>query len=206
MEKKTIRIQCRDSARTVPVVWAGKFLGVHRPIQNGEPSTAPRCWTITHKPTGLALVSSLTVGKPDAVALAKAWDDAAGLIDPAKPSAWRFLQAWRDDLQRVGIVSVWGPRDLPVSEREAVWRAMGYEPAADDDAAEPFPVEDVLPANRLRNDEQGWPEVLWRGTWWPAPTFGDVEAWALDSVAETPDGRSVEPDHPEAWTRILAVV
>jgi hypothetical protein len=224
MTNKTITIQCRDSARTVPVVWAGDCLAVHRPIKNGAPSTAPRCWTLTHSPSGLAIVSSLTVAKNDAVALAKAWDSAAALIDPAKPSAWRFLQAWKDDLQRVGIVPVWGPRDFPESERAAVWRAMGYEPAADDEAAEQYPAEITRQTTGAgavrRNAESGELEFWWlpRGGnycdadaitlagWYPVPCLADVEAWALDSVAETPCGDSVEPDHPDAWPRLLGVI
>ena len=221
---QTITIQCRDAARTIKPVWAGDCLAVHRPIKNGAPSTAPRCWTITHCPSGLAIVSSLTVGKNDAVSLAKAWDSAAALIDPAKPSAWRFLQAWRDDLQRVGIVPVWGPRDLPASERDAVWRAMGYEPAADEDAAEQYSADITKQTTGAgavrRNGKTGELEFWWlpRGGnysdadaitlagWYLVPCMADMETWCLDSVAETPAGDSVEPDHPDAWPRLLGVI
>jgi hypothetical protein len=217
-------IQCKDGPRTVVPVWSGDCLAVHRPIKNGAPSTAPRCWTLTHKPSGLALVGSLTVAKNDAVSLAKAWDSAAALIDPAKPSAWRFLEAWRDDLQRVGIVPVWGPRDLPASESETVWRAMGYEPAADDDAAEQYPADITRQTTGAgavrRNGKTGELEFWWlpRGGnypdadaitlagWYPVPCMADMETWCLGSVAETPVGDRVEPDHPDAWPRLLGLI
>jgi len=219
-----LTIQCVDGPRTIPPVWSGDCLAVHRPLKNGAPSTAPRCWTLTHKPSGLALVGSLTVAKNDAVSLAKAWDSAAALIDPAKPSAWRFLQAWRDDLQRVGIVPVLGPRDLPTSERDAVWRAMGYQPMEEPEASAQFPAEltkktDGAGAIR-RNPETGLLELLWlprggnysfsdacqlRG-WFEIPAAADVESWCLDSLAETPCGDSVEPDHPDAWPVLLGLI
>ena len=58
---------------------------------------------------------------------------------------------------------------------------------------------DVLPADRVRVDTDGWPEVRWARQWWPAPTVGEAHAMALDSVAETPAGVTVEADHPHAW-------
>jgi hypothetical protein len=38
------------------------------------------------------------------------------------------------------------------------------------------------------------------------PTMAELEHWTLDSVCETPDGRTVEPDAPDAWLRLLALV
>jgi len=48
---------------------------------------------------------------------------------------------------------------------------------------------------------------LWfRGAWHDVPTVAECMAWSLDGVCETPDGRMVEPDHPDAWLSLLGVV
>jgi hypothetical protein len=219
-----LTIQCVDGPRTIAPVWSGDCLAVHRPLKDGKPISTPRCWTLTHKPSGLSLVGSLTVAKNDAIALAKAWDSAAALIDPAKPSAWQFLQAWRDDLQRVGIVSVWGPRDLPTSERDAVWRAMGYQLMEEPEASEQFPAEptkQTAGAGAIRRNVNSAELELWwlpRGGnysdadaitlagWYPVPSGAEVETWCLDSLAETPCGDSVEPDHPDSWPTLLGLI
>lgn len=48
--------------------------------------------------------------------------------------------------------------------------------------------------------------VTWRGKDYPSPTTGEVREWVMDSVCETPDGRTVEPDHPDSWLRLLGLV
>lgn len=205
----TIAVQCRTSgSRSIPAVWVGQHLAVHRPLTADGLSKASRHWTITHTASGLAVIGGLNAAKNDAIALARLWDEAAALIDPAAPRQWRYLPAWRDDLQRIGIVPLVGPVDLIASATTAehvIWQAMGYDPASDDEAAEQYPAAETVPANRLRDGADGM-EMLWRGQWWTVPTFGEVEAWALDSLAETPDGRTVEPDHPESWPHLLGVV
>lgn len=87
----------------------------------------------------------------------------------------------------------------------AVWRAMGYEPAGDDEAEEQYPAHETVAADLLRNGSDGV-EMSWRGRWYLVPTMGDVESWCLGSVAETPDGRTVEPDAPEGWPRLLGLI
>jgi hypothetical protein len=216
----TVTIRCIDQSRDVAAVWVGDCLAVHRPLKNGQPIKTPRCWTLTHRPTGLALVSSLTVAKHHAVALAKVWDEAAACIDPAKPRQWRYLQAWRDDLQRVGIVDPWGPRDLPTLNPST----GRFLPDDDETDCEQFPVEITRQTTGAgtvrRNPHTDRLEFWWlpRGGnysesdafhlagWYEVPTFGDVAAWSLDSVAESPCGDAVEPDHPDAWPRLLGIV
>jgi hypothetical protein len=188
-------------------------------MKNGVPSRTPKLWTLTHISTGLAIVTSLTVAKNDAVALAKAWDAAAGCIDPEKPSQWRFLQSWRDDLQRVGIVPVWGPRDLPTLDT-----STGRFPLDDDSGDDQFPVpvthkttgSGAVRRNPKKNHLEFWwlpqggnyseSDAIELAGWYPVPTFADVQEWTLDSVAETPCGDTVEPDHPDAWLRLLGIV
>jgi|TARA_R100000084_G_scaffold1160_1_gene856 hypothetical protein len=49
-------------------------------------------------------------------------------------------------------------------------------------------------------------EALSLWGWYPVPSAGDVERWCLGSLAETPAGDSVEPDHPDAWPRLLGLI
>lgn len=128
-----------------------------------------------------------------------------------------------------------GPRDLsPLGElnrartagdvERAVWRAMGYSPAPEPDASEQYPVPltkrtDGAGAVR-RNVETGALEIWWLpqggnypfgdaialAGWYEVPALADIERWCLGSVAETPSGDRVEPDHPDAWPRLLGAI
>ena len=41
--------------------------------------------------------------------------------------------------------------------------------------------------------------ALWFGdAWHPVPSHADAMRWTLDGMAETPDGRTVEPDDPDS--------
>lgn len=48
--------------------------------------------------------------------------------------------------------------------------------------------------------------ILWKGREYDPPTMGQLEEWVSDSVCETPDGDTVEPDHPDSWLSILGLV
>ena len=39
--------------------------------------------------------------------------------------------------------------------------------------------------------------------WYKVPTLAQIEAWVFDSVADTPNGDPVEPDHPDSWLKLL---
>tara|TARA_R100000084_G_scaffold26390_1_gene9477 strand:- start:16 stop:375 length:360 start_codon:yes stop_codon:yes gene_type:complete len=42
--------------------------------------------------------------------------------------------------------------------------------------------------------------ALWFGdAWHPVPSHADAMRWTLDGMAETPDGRTVEPDDLDSW-------
>lgn len=218
---QTINVQTKEGApRAVPAVWLGQFLAVHRPISSKNPdglSKEPRHWSISHHVIGLGAAVGIDVTQRDAIALAKLWDAAFSEITAEGARNWPLASRWVDDVKRAQSGRpVIGPRELtPLEELEsagtyaevsaAVARAMGHTFASDSEAAEQFPARETVAADRLRDGVDGL-ELLWRGRWWLVPTFGEVEAWALDSVAETPDGRNVEPDAPDSWTRILGVV
>lgn len=85
----------------------------------------------------------------------------------------------------------------------------------------------VCGRDRLRNPETGKPvrmhgdvaafrnpanpltpvlKLWFRGVWHVVPTITECMTWSLDGVCETPDGRMVEPDAPDAWLALLGVV
>jgi hypothetical protein len=211
----TVTIQCRDQqSRSIPAVWVGENLAVHRPLVKGAASKAARHWAITHTASGLAACSSFDGPKSAAVNLARLWDKAFGTMDANNSRAWPYCQTWIADVRLAqwhGTERPNGPvlpdHPKPSDVAAAVAAAVGatYEPVGADESGEPFAVAEILPADCVRIVD-GWPEVAWRGQWWPVPTVGEVESMAFDSVAESPDGRTLEPDHPESWLSILGIV
>ena len=225
----TITVQTSTGGpRQVPTKWAGQWLAVHRPLRRDGLSTAPALWTLTLRPLGLS-GGELAAPLPAVLAMARLWDTPAARWDDVAEAAdatdWQWRDRFRDDVARVrsGRPPI-GPRALTPTEAiesagtaaevaAAVAAAMGAPQLTDAEAAEPFPVADVIPAARIKagilpggeTPEGGWPWVRWRGRWWPVPTVGEVHGWALDSVAETPAGEHVESDHPDAWPRLLGL-
>lgn len=224
-----VTVECKDGRRSVPAVWKGRHLAVHLPPKADGPdgvSTVRGRWCVTHLATGLTASGLLETSRAKAVALARAWDATFGTLAAADQGAsWPAREIWGRAVRRLRLQGdVWTPEQAagpeqpvdslgrlaaastPAAVHAAVVAAVtGYEISAGDEAAEQFPARDTVPADRLRDGPDGL-EMHWSGRWWLVPSLGDVEAWALDSVAETPDGRTVEPDHPESWTRILGVV
>lgn len=227
----TITVQTATTGpREVPTKWAGQWLAVHRPVRRDGLSTEPGLWTVTLRPLGLA-GGEVAAPLPAVLAMAKLWDTPAArwddVADAGDASAWQWKHRFIDDHLRVqsGRPPL-GPRQLTPTEliesagtaadtSAAVAAAMGFPPLTPGEESEPFPVADVIPADQIRmgnnwpgrqTPEGGWPSVRWRGKWWPAPTVGEVHSWALDSVAETPDGRNVEPDDPESWPSLLGLI
>lgn len=49
-------------------------------------------------------------------------------------------------------------------------------------------------------------EITFKGKMYKTPSLSRLKAWAFDGVSETPDGRFVEPDHPESWLVILKFI
>jgi hypothetical protein len=225
-----ITVQTATSGpREVPTKWTGQWLAVHRPVRREGLSTEPALWAVTLRPLGQA-GGELAAPLPAVIAFARLWDTAAArwddVAEAGDATAWQWRDRFRDDRRRVidGRPPL-GPRELTPTElielagtaaevAAAVAAAMGAPQLTDAEAAEPFPVADVIPAAEIKagilpggeTPEGGWPWVRWRGRWWPAPTVGEVQAWALDSVAETPDGRNVEPDDPESWPSLLGLI
>ena len=227
---RTITVQTAHSGpREVPIKWAGQWLAVHRPVRREGLSSEPALWTLTLCPLGLA-GGELAASLPAVLAMARLWDTPAArwddVAEAGNASAWQWRDRFRDDVARVrsGRPAL-GPRALAPLERlesagtyaevsAAVAAAMGAPSLTPEEENDPFPVADVMPADRIRSGilpggdtpKKGWPWIRWRGRWWPVPTVGEAHAMALDSVAETPDGRTVESDAPDSWPRILGLV
>lgn len=149
---------------------------------------------------------------------------------------WPLARRWRDDVDRAGRgLPVIGPRELtPLEALEsagtaaeveaAVRAAMGApEPMGEAEADAQWPAEVTRKATgsgAVRRAPDGLLEYWWlpRGRnyteaealslagWFEVPAAGDVEAWCLGSTAETPAGDTVEPDHPDAWPRLLGLI
>ena len=49
-------------------------------------------------------------------------------------------------------------------------------------------------------------EITWRGDVYEVPSMAELESMVFDSVCETPDGETVEPDHPDSWLSILGLI
>lgn len=209
---QSVTVQTAAGPRDIAAVWVGDNLAVHRPPLRDGAKPAPKQWAITHTASGLSMGAPLCARKESAVALARLWDSAAGEIDARNPRGWRYVQTWQLDVaaaenRRIAplegpvLPDNPGPQDVAAAIAAALDSA--YVPAGDE-AADQFPAHETVAADLLRTGADGV-EMFWRGRWWPVPTFGEVETWALDSLAETPDGRTVEPDAPDSWTRLLGV-
>lgn len=149
---------------------------------------------------------------------------------------WQWGEQWAEDIRRTSYGKpLIGPRQVTPLERlnsagtaaeveAAVRAAMGYQPVAADEADAQYPAEvtrQTAGAGAVRrNAETAELEFWWlpRGGnypladamalagWYTVPAMGDVENWCLGSVAETPCGDSVEPDHPDAWPCLLGLI
>jgi hypothetical protein len=186
---RTLDVPCGDGvSRTVAVRVDLGVLAVHPPASG----TKRGRWTITHKPT-LRAAGTFTGKLADARALAVLWDGAFAAVDwtAKRRQPWPLMQTWR--AQCWGDAPITGPT-LP-------------QPSPNAHPARPETVQFALDARRsVRTFDGNTWQMQWRGKWWPMPTMAELESWTLDSVCETPDGRTVEHDAPDAWLRLLALV
>ncbi len=217
MAQATTPISIATSTGSVDVdtVWIGANLAVHR-FYTVDPTVvaAPGHWAVTAHKLGLAACGHFRGSKAAAVRLAKLWDNAFEGVTAENARQWRYRQTWAADCaaaQLGAIGDLAGPvlPDHPTSGdvAAAISRAIGgnFEPATGDEAAEQYPAHETAPHRSLRTGADG-DEISWGGRWYPVPTIGEVEAWICDSVCETPNGSTVEPDHPESWLSILGLI
>ena len=55
------------------------------------------------------------------------------------------------------------------------------------------------------NTRQEAPTIEWRGSTYAIPDMETVEDWIFGETCETPDGQTVEHDHPDGWLRLIGV-
>ena len=48
--------------------------------------------------------------------------------------------------------------------------------------------------------------LFFGNAWHVIPSHADAMRWTLDGMAETPDGREVEPDDPDSWLILCDLV
>ena len=171
---------------TVPVRprWVGQHLAVTPPIKDGAEIATRGQWVITHTATGFSC-ATLLCNLKKATAVAQQWDDRFGLITtPADVQQWPHKRGWGDTVRAI---------NTPWSH-----------PAPDD--SDDIAAVAAADAGRPLDQAGGARRMQWRGKWWPLPTDTELELWVMDSCCETPDGRTVEPDHPESWLSILNLI
>ena len=188
-----ITIQTTSGPRETETRWLGQFLAVHRPCAK----TAQRgLWVISHHRSGLR-AACVATNLRAATKLAKAWDLRFATLDPKDATAWPERDAWAQAIRETETPAI---AKRFAKQQTKRWLdaefGTGQETAA------------VLAAQQNYAIDQagGTKRVLWRRQFWPLPTDAELQEWSCDSVCETPDGRSVEPDHPESWLRLLGLV
>ena len=90
-----------------------------------------------------------------------------------------------------------------VPEQKLIAEILDYTPLNDVDGIEPA---DTSCCFHSIEERDGWPHILWRKDWYPVPTMEAIEEWVFDSICETPDETTVEPDHPQSWLSLLGLI
>jgi hypothetical protein len=161
---------------------------VHKPASG----IARNQWTLTHLPS-LRAAGTFHGKLADARKLADLWEPSFASFDwkAKRAQPWPLMRQWRAQCDGSEPIA---PPGLP-------------EPSPNAHHARPDAVCFALDARRKVRTLDGelW-TMEWRGAWWPLPAMAELQAWTLDSVCETPDGRTVEPDAPDSWLRLLALV
>ena len=189
----TITIQTSNGPRETETRWLGQFLAVHNP--NGE-EPKRGLWSISHHRSGLR-AACVATNLRAAVKLAKAWDLRFATLDPKDANAWPEREAWAQAIRETETPAI-ANRFLKAATRRFL----------DDEFGTSLETAAVLAAQAGRPIDQhnGSKRMQWRRQYWPLPTDAELQQWTCDSVCETPDGRSVEPDHPDSWLRLLGFV
>ena len=187
----TITIKTVNGPRETETRWLGQFLAVHNP-NGAEPTRG--LWTITHYRSGLRAASVATNLKA-AIKLAKAWDLRFENLEVANAADWPQREAWAQAIRETET-----PAIAARFKRQQTKQWLDSEFGTGTETAAFLAAKAGLPI------ALGSKRVQWRGKFWPLPSDAELQEWSIDSVCETPDGRSVEPDHPESWLSILGLV
>jgi hypothetical protein len=181
----TLDIAILEGTVSVHPRWVGQHLAVTPPVKDGAEKICRGQWVITHTATGFSCATLLCSLKK-ATEVARNWDDLFGLIStPTDVQQWPHKKAWGETVAAINCPWV-----------------TSVSPDDSDDIAATSAAEAGRPIDQAGTVRR----MLWRGQWWPLPTDTELELWVLDSVCETPDGRTVEADHPESWLSLLNLI
>ena len=113
------------------------------------------------------------------------------------------------------------------TEQQLIGQALGYEPLTEEEATGQYPAEVTYPEGPavpyigdIRRNNQGILRCFWApqgdnysaqehdelAGWYDVPDLEDIEEQVFDSIAYTPCGDEVEPDHVDSWLRILGLI
>lgn len=117
------------------------------------------------------------------------------------------------------------------TEQQLIGQALGYEPLTEEEGSEQYPADvnyryaptenpEVPISGSIYRNKRGTLRCYWIPTggnytseekaslegWYDVPGLEDIEEQVFDSVAYTPCGDEVEPDHPDSWLRLLSLV
>lgn len=169
-----------------PAHWLGQHVALTAPAGTDRSfKTCPGLWVITHRNSGLS-AGSLRCTKERARSIARQWDHRFGCIDATDARSWPWAKAWGELVRSVN-----NPQSVPFMD----------DGQSTDTACE-LAARAGLPIDQAGGTRRIW----WRGKFWPAPTDAELDWWSFDSCAETPDGRTVEPDAPDSWLSLLGLV
>ena len=200
---QTVNLDLIDANGRIPVdpIWQGQNTFLHKPIDGGtgQPKQVQATYVLTHADSGLSF-GTLNCNQQQAKKIARAWDDRCGSIDPKNAKEWEHCEAWGQVIRNLN--EGWTRTHIATTAKvREQWGTTKSNVGSQDLAL-------LLAAKQgLAIDQAGRSKrIKWRGKFWTAPSEAELNVWTLDSVCETPDGRSVEPDAPDSWLRILGLV
>ena len=115
------------------------------------------------------------------------------------------------------------------TEQQLIAQVVGYEPLTEEEGSEQYPIDadfqdapkgSIPSTGNVYRNKRGVLRCFWIPTggnystaeseeltgWYDVPDLEDIEEQVFDSVAYTPCGDEVEPDHVDSWLRILGLI
>jgi len=198
---KTIQVSVPKGKLEIPALWVGKNTALHRPVSvsNGGTKATRGIYALTHLESGLSF-GHLNTNQKQAKSIARAWDERCGSVDPTNARTWEHRKAWGEVLRNLN--EAWTRTHMATTAQVREQWGTTKSNVGSQDVAMLLAVKAGLAIDQGCNAKR----IIWRGQSWPAPTEAELNFWTFDSVCETPDGRTVEPDAPDSWLSILGLV
>lgn len=185
----------------IPALWVGKNTALHCPVsvKNGGTKATRGTYALTHLESGLSF-GTLNTNQQQAKKIARAWDDRCGSIDPKNARTWEHREAWGQVLSSFN--EAWKRTHIATTTKVREQWGTTKSNVGSQDLAMLLAAKAGLAIDQAGRSKK----IQWRGKFWTAPSEAELDYWTFDSVCETPDGRTVEPDAPDSWLRILGLV